>query len=246
MVLLSQREISRPDFETARLLIFKFIEDFPSIYGEENVCYNLHLLIHMLESIDRWGAPWSTSAFLYEDVGGTLAKQFHGTRYLSEQIIQNFLSGHVLRRMAGFYIPRSTEGVQHLFQQLHTAPLFRENILPVVIGKGDLAVLDVMKMDALASRFGTASCNIAWNFSKVTFHGKLYGTKAYSNEFKRDNSVVLLKCGTVCEISMIAKCIPHCKCTENNQCLLPRDNWNSDGLVIVFFGETVPLCPMVL
>ena len=46
MDLLSQKEISRQDFETARLLIFKFIEDFSSIYGEENVCYNLQMLIH--------------------------------------------------------------------------------------------------------------------------------------------------------------------------------------------------------
>jgi hypothetical protein len=85
MVLLSQIEISRKDFETARLLIFKFIADFPSINGDENVYYNLHLLIHLFELVEKWGAGWSTSAFLYEDVSEVLAKQFYGTRYLSEQ-----------------------------------------------------------------------------------------------------------------------------------------------------------------
>ena len=170
-------------------------------------------------------------------------KQFHGTRYLSEQVIQNFLAGNVLRRLASVYIPRANESVQDLFQLLHMPSVFRDDIPPTVIGKGDLVFLNETQLRALSDCLGSANCNVAWGFCKSAIRGTLYCTKSYAKDFKRDNSVVLLKGGTICEISMIIKFHPQCTCRfqENGQCLLPRNSCDTEDLQIIFLGETIPV-----
>ncbi|KAK4045314.1 hypothetical protein OUZ56_032852 [Daphnia magna] len=40
---------------------------FPLSFPIHHVSYNVHILLHVTEGAKNWGAPWASSAFLYED-----------------------------------------------------------------------------------------------------------------------------------------------------------------------------------
>jgi hypothetical protein len=91
MRLLLQKTVSVSQIETAHLMIYKFVALIPKLYGVERVSYNVHILLHVVEGAENWGAPWASSAFLYEDVGGLIKRLFHGSNSIAKQIFRNFL-----------------------------------------------------------------------------------------------------------------------------------------------------------
>ncbi len=109
--LLFQKSISDTDIKNAKLLIYKFGGEIPELYAEEHVNYNVHLLIHVVESVTDWGAPWASSAFIFEDGGGKLKNSFHGTRYIGKQIFTNFLYFRKLREYSSNFIPFSDDDI---------------------------------------------------------------------------------------------------------------------------------------
>ena len=149
MLLLSKKEITECNRHKPRLLIFNFIDLFPEIYGTVNVHYNVHLLIHLLERFENWGAPWASSAFLYEDVGGFLAKQVHGTTYVMEEITKKNMAGNSVRMLAGYFMVDANDNVQDLFAQLITRSVFKDGIPDETIGKPNLILFNPCQMLAL-------------------------------------------------------------------------------------------------
>ena len=43
--------------------LLKFVHLIPSLYGRENVSFNVHLLTHLVSSVKNWGPLWTQSAF---------------------------------------------------------------------------------------------------------------------------------------------------------------------------------------
>jgi hypothetical protein len=99
-------------------LINSFILQVPKLYGVENSSYNLHLLVHVVEYIDRWGAPWAYSGFLFEHLGGLLVKLFHGTTDVPKQIMSNFQAVNALRAYANKHLNEADENVRFLYEAL--------------------------------------------------------------------------------------------------------------------------------
>ena len=94
-------------------------------------------------------------------------------------------------------------------------------------------------MLVLQELLGISSCNAALSFPRVVIKGKLFCTKCYATNYKRNNSVVLLKNGVICEIVNIAKVNRDCQCLLNvgSSCILN----NNDVLEIVLIGITVQI-----
>jgi hypothetical protein len=74
----------------------KFTRLTGTLYGQEQIIYNIQILQHVVESVWHCGTPWANSAFIYEDAGGLVQRQFQGSKTL-HAILQftlpcNFLS----------------------------------------------------------------------------------------------------------------------------------------------------------
>lgn len=54
--------------------------------GERYCTANVHLLLHMAESVRQLGPLWCNSAFPFEDTNGWLSDLFHGTRDPQKQV----------------------------------------------------------------------------------------------------------------------------------------------------------------
>lgn len=60
----------------------KFTRLTGTLYGQEQMIYNIYILQHVVESVRHCGTPWANSAFIYEDAGGLVKRQFQGSKTL--------------------------------------------------------------------------------------------------------------------------------------------------------------------
>lgn len=88
--MLLSEEISACALECVRLCFLKFVEQFCSLYGENNVSYNVYLLLHLCDFAKVQGNLTRISAFVYEDACEQLLKAFHGTQGFQIQMVKNF------------------------------------------------------------------------------------------------------------------------------------------------------------
>ncbi|KAL1474394.1 hypothetical protein MTO96_038010 [Rhipicephalus appendiculatus] len=65
--ILANRELCRQHTEYARALLRHFVESFKKMYGEEQVSYNVHCLIHLADDVEVHGAVDDFSAFPFEN-----------------------------------------------------------------------------------------------------------------------------------------------------------------------------------
>lgn len=79
-------KITEAEFVKAREALCKFVNEIETLYGEEYMKFNVHILLHIPQAILSFGALWAWSTFPFEHYNGVLKKLFHGTQYIPEQI----------------------------------------------------------------------------------------------------------------------------------------------------------------
>lgn len=75
--------------------LIKFVKEFQKIFGSENVVYNIHLALHLVDSVRNLGALWNSSLFPYENGNGMLI-DFHTSN--NHPVIQ-VASKYILNRV---------------------------------------------------------------------------------------------------------------------------------------------------
>lgn len=68
----------------------RFVLAIPQLYGENFMKFNVHLLLHISNSVKLWGALWAWSTFPYEHYNGVIGNLFRGTQSVPRQIIKNY------------------------------------------------------------------------------------------------------------------------------------------------------------
>lgn len=86
MSILLQESISAQDLDLADHLLSLFVRDTQELYGYSAMTYNLHCLSHLVLVTRRWGAPWSVSAFKFENLNGVLSRLIHGTIHITTEL----------------------------------------------------------------------------------------------------------------------------------------------------------------
>ena len=54
---LAKQTISNRDLQVCRILAVRFTRSIPKLYGKKYVRYNVHLLTHIVDSVQTWGVP---------------------------------------------------------------------------------------------------------------------------------------------------------------------------------------------
>ncbi|KAM4531750.1 uncharacterized protein PAE49_023884 [Odontesthes bonariensis] len=89
--ILLQESISLDDLQLAHQYLERFVIDMRELYGEENLSFNCHQLIHLAESVHNWGPLWATSAFTFERNSGNLRRWLTDIDCNPQQISQKFI-----------------------------------------------------------------------------------------------------------------------------------------------------------
>jgi len=88
-ILLQNRIYIHPDLEKAEYLLQKFVQQFQDLYGERELMYNIHQMIHLGLSTRRWGPLFDNSAFHFENFIGTLSGIVHGSKHIGKELTTN-------------------------------------------------------------------------------------------------------------------------------------------------------------
>lgn len=76
-----------------------FVNQFSTIFGEQSVSYNVHMLLHLHECVSEYGPLKNFSTFMFENFLGRLKRRIKVTRYTVS---------HVLRQMQNLQSLSST------------------------------------------------------------------------------------------------------------------------------------------
>lgn len=83
--LLSSKNCSE-NAECAQKMLQHFTTIFPSLYGEHNVSYNIHNLIHLAECVVQFGSMYSFSAYKFENEMQCILKLFRKNNKILQQL----------------------------------------------------------------------------------------------------------------------------------------------------------------
>ena len=72
----------------AKELLPLLVSDFPKLYGDETVVYNIHGLIHLADDVERFGPLENFSAFVFESFLGRLKRLVRRPNYPLQQVIR--------------------------------------------------------------------------------------------------------------------------------------------------------------
>ena len=231
---LAKQTISNRDLQVCRILAVRFTRSIPKLYGKKYVRYNVHLLTHIVDSVQTWGAPWASSAFLYESWGGLLSNFYKGTKSVTKEIFSYFLARKSFRKFSKCHMENASESVKRFYLKLD--PAFSDEILAPKcspLGKIESNALDSDAKTALTDSLGPQICSIVQECKRFQLKHKLYSTFDYSNRFRRDNSVVFVKGGRYYRIFSIFNVCIQCSCISETVC--DRGNvWDSSGKKLCF------------
>ena len=138
MIILFRQRITPEEKKIAIRFVYFFVDKIPQLYGIENVSYNIFLLLHVVDTVDNWGAPWAYSAFLSEHLGGLLNSHHHGTTQVPKQIVSRFHAASKLQSFASKHIYKGDKIVKDLFEKINSYPQPSKDCGTRVLGKAKL------------------------------------------------------------------------------------------------------------
>lgn len=82
--------VSHKEIDDGNRILHSFVKQFQTLYGERNMRFNVHLLLHLGRCVSRCGPLWAYSAFPFESGNGEILGLINGTRGVLEQISNRF------------------------------------------------------------------------------------------------------------------------------------------------------------
>lgn len=89
--ILNGTEISVADLNKAKTLLNSLVQEFEQIYGQTNMVYNVHLLLHTAKCVEKNGPLFCYSNYATEDNLGHLLSFVHGRTDVLSQISDRYL-----------------------------------------------------------------------------------------------------------------------------------------------------------
>ena len=202
MFLLLEEEISEGSIRRAEQCLSKFVKQTQSLYGLRHMSSNVHLLLHLSDTVKRLGPLWSCSAFPFERYMMTLKfKLFHGTTFIPQQIVSNMLLHNMVRRwLSG---PASRE--RYLAKKWLGYPKTDCGVRSDagVIGLHRRRVqLGERELELLSSRMGMRLTMEVDSFERAIVRGKVVCTERYGQSHKRNSYTMDTKFG-ICTVDSI-------------------------------------------
>lgn len=112
-------KVTACDISIAKVALNKYVEKAESLYGIENLSFNMRLLLHMPRYVKDWGAPWASSAFTYEHGNGLIVRLYNSTQNVIDQIFRSYeLSCYIEQTASSIFNERSFESSAQLFGKL--------------------------------------------------------------------------------------------------------------------------------
>lgn len=208
--ILLQESISESDLQLAHVYLKCFVVNMKILYGEENVSFNCHQLIHLTESVQNWGPLWATSAFSFERNNGNLRALLSDINYNPQHIYQKFhVWQHIPTHLSLLVFNRHSD-FNELLAKL--SPINYGSVSDNPLGKSfrtDLTESIKPVIKELLNRPVLVEAFDSFTDGNTVYHSK---------NFKETGCVVKLNNGYCGEIQLILLVKENCVCASNCLC----------------------------
>ncbi|KYN17869.1 hypothetical protein ALC57_09862 [Trachymyrmex cornetzi] len=174
----------------------------------------MHLLLHIPQYVKYWGAPWDSSAFMFEHGNGVLLKLFRGTQSVVNQIFKSYdYIMKIKKDSVEIFNEDSSKPATHLIETFIEGARYS---IQKCIQEGALTFIgsDVLFELTPQMRIALENCllqpilseNIEYqiqSFNRFIWKGSLYHTAAYERLKKRDNCITQLIDGRFFQINRV-------------------------------------------
>ncbi|XP_046405027.1 uncharacterized protein LOC124170349 [Ischnura elegans] len=197
--LLLQDVVTDEDIDTADLLLLEFVCKTEELYGKYEMTYNMHQLLHMAESVRRWGPLWTRTAYPFESALGEMTRVIKATRGVPHQIVRQ-MELNLSRKFIARHAAIGDGASSYCSNLLNYRHVMKSDLLgPEVVALGSGVPYHGSKYDLLVDSPLT-------EYQRIVRKGMLYSSYTKNKESHTDNSYVELFDGRFARILHIIVC----------------------------------------
>lgn len=202
-ILLGSR-INQADIDHAREALEVYVKSVAHLYGEDQMSFNVHSLLHLVNSVENLGPLWSHSAFMFENFNGYLLKQVKSSNAVPQQICKRVAWSGALPQIAKAYATDMSPEI-NFFKEINSSKHRIKNVARydkvTALGVPKISQVSEKVVIALHGVLGKTPASSVRYYSRIIVNGEVIHSRTYRKAKKRNNSVVILKDGHIFKIS---------------------------------------------
>lgn len=203
--ILCKRSIMKSEVDYARRCLLSFVEDVPQLYGLNQTSFNVHLLLHLAESLLKASCLWTHSSFIYEDCYQELLSYINSSNGVAVQVRDCFRMRGVLKQLLNICKDDLNEKEEEFLESLishkkRSRPSDRADGASL-LGSANPRTLNDDEYFAL-QRINIKilrNCPV-YHYDRAIINDEVVQASSYSRVSKRNSYVVILKNEEVFEI----------------------------------------------
>ena len=227
-ILLCSRIISKPSVISADLFLLQFCKKFQQLYGSDECTPNMHMHLHLKESILDYGPVYSFWCFAFERFNGILGAYQTNNRQIGPQIMQKFIYERTVRTIP---LPPEFESYLELLPSSQKGSLSRASCT----GEG------VEKLMKLASLQSPSSLDYSYSGEEKVIAP--LSEKVMSNDLFKQICLIYSQLYPNHNVSFVPRSYRHCRRASLGGELLGAASFNTKHSVIASywpgFGESI-------
>ncbi|XP_024889701.1 uncharacterized protein LOC112466052 [Temnothorax curvispinosus] len=188
MYILQKTSISHSELDQCEVDLLKFVADFENLYGTTAMRYNVHSILHCVQSVRKSGPLWATSAFPYESNIFVLKQLVNGPKGVEQQMAKKSL------QVMSYRVGVATNSLSNNVK-IYCDKLFGGNRSTV-----NVEVTEGVTFFGSGKYFADACTAGGLKYEKCVYNGQLYQIKNYTRSKKWNNSIIQLKSKKIAQI----------------------------------------------
>lgn len=185
---LLKTEISAEELNKCEEDLLVFVANFQTLYGVSKMTYNVHILLHAVESVRMSGPFWATSAFPFESNIYSLKRRINGPKNVEQQMANKSL----INLRYNLKPPNCNTSAE--------VTMYCKNLFSTKrITKSSLQIENVRLFGpSLKNKFQEKQ-----EFERCCFNNCIFSSITYVRSKKFNDTVICLKNGKICQILKI-------------------------------------------
>ncbi|KAK3931696.1 Ribosome hibernation promoting factor [Frankliniella fusca] len=198
---LLQGSVSKEDARYVHRLYQLFVINYERYFGEEFMYYNIHLLLHVVQGVMRFGPLFTHNAFMYESRNRHLLQLHKNPFNAVKEICKKYSTFQALPRLLAKFATsdRTIEFCENVLDHRLVNLVNCDSCLMLGAGKLDYA-LSEEEHAFLARTEESVICNY---FDRMLYKGMRVATSQYCNVKKNNDSIVHNNCGEIFEVKAL-------------------------------------------
>lgn len=221
--ILNSSSISTDMLIKAEKLLKEYVKRFEILYGKIHMTANIHLLLHLADTVRAFGPCFTTSCFPFEDLNGTLKSFVHGSKNPELQIYSSTSMLLSLTKLKDLVLEKNSPAANYC-KKTEERTKNRKKLTKVDDSSYMIGIYYKEKeknVNTIINILPELNLNSKLHFIKRLYLNKIvYETQAYCVGKKTNSSCIKYSCENEERYGLIKYFVRicNCTCTGKNNC----------------------------